>query len=169
MAAKVHRAMSMLNSKVSRGVSALVSNWPGLGHMTWLQKNAKINIWHFSSLLWEVAPVKKERGWKWRYTGQQALLQEGRTAECESQKLPKWCLSEVTCRLKEGGTGRTRGLSLLCLFFFFFYYSFVHTRLGSFLPPAPTPSLTTHSTPSLSPQPPQYPAETILPLFLILL
>jgi hypothetical protein len=27
----------------------------------------------------------------------------------------------------------------------------VHTRLGSFLPPAPTPSLTTHSAPSLSP------------------
>jgi hypothetical protein len=43
----------------------------------------------------------------------------------------------------------------------------VHTRLGSFLPPAPTPSLTTHSTPSRSP--PQYPAETILPLSLILL
>jgi hypothetical protein len=31
----------------------------------------------------------------------------------------------------------------------------VHTRLGSFLPPAPTPSLTTHSAPSLSPPPPQ--------------
>jgi hypothetical protein len=25
-------------------------------------------------------------------------------------------------------------------FSFFFYYSYVHTRLGSFLPPAPTPS-----------------------------
>jgi hypothetical protein len=35
----------------------------------------------------------------------------------------------------------------------FFYYSYVHTRLGSFLPPAPTPSLTTHSAPSLSPHP----------------
>jgi hypothetical protein len=45
----------------------------------------------------------------------------------------------------------------------------VHPRLGSFLPPAPTPSLTTHSTPSLSVPPPQYPAETILPLSLILL
>jgi hypothetical protein len=55
------------------------------------------------------------------------------------------------------------------LYFFKFYYSYVHTRLGSFLPPAPTPSLTTHSTPSLSPPPSQYPAETILPLFLILL
>jgi hypothetical protein len=37
-------------------------------------------------------------------------------------------------------------------FSFFFYYSYVHTRLGSFLPPAPTPSLTTHSVPSLSPR-----------------
>jgi hypothetical protein len=36
--------------------------------------------------------------------------------------------------------------------------------LGSFLPPAPTPSLTTHSVPSLSPLPPQDPAEIILPL-----
>jgi hypothetical protein len=52
-------------------------------------------------------------------------------------------------------------------FSFFFYYSYVHTRLSSVLPPAPTPSLTTHSAPSLST--PQYPAETILPLFLILL
>jgi hypothetical protein len=50
---------------------------------------------------------------------------------------------------------------------FFFYYLYMHTRLGSFLPPAPTPSLTTHSAPPLPP--PQYPAETILPLFLILL
>jgi hypothetical protein len=33
-------------------------------------------------------------------------------------------------------------------FYLFIYYSYVHTRLGSFLPPAPTPSLTTHSTPS---------------------
>jgi hypothetical protein len=59
-------------------------------------------------------------------------------------------------------------LSRNAIVFFFFYYSYVHTRLGSFLPPAPTPSLTTHSAPS-SPPPPQYPAETILPLFLILL
>jgi hypothetical protein len=63
------------------------------------------------------------------------------------------------------------GLSCILFFFsfYFFYYSYVHTRLGSFLPPAPTPSHTTHSAPSLSPTPPQYPAETILPLFLILL
>jgi hypothetical protein len=53
--------------------------------------------------------------------------------------------------------------------FFYYYYSYVHTRLGSFLSPAPAPSLTTHSAPSLFPLPPQYPAETILPLFLILL
>jgi hypothetical protein len=45
----------------------------------------------------------------------------------------------------------------------------VHTILGSFLPPAPTPSLTTHSALSFSPKPPRYPAETILPLSLILL
>jgi hypothetical protein len=57
----------------------------------------------------------------------------------------------------------------LFLFFFIFYYSYVHTRLGTFLPLAPTPSLTTHSTTSLSLLPPKYPAETILPLFLILL
>jgi hypothetical protein len=43
-----------------------------------------------------------------------------------------------------------------CFFFsFFFYYSYVHTRLGSFLPPAPTPSLTiyllTHSQQSVLP------------------
>jgi hypothetical protein len=36
-----------------------------------------------------------------------------------------------------------------------FFYSYVHTRLGSFLLPAPTPSLPTHSAPSLSPPPPQ--------------
>jgi hypothetical protein len=34
--------------------------------------------------------------------------------------------------------------------FLLFYYSYVHTMLGSFLPHAPTPSLTTHSAPSLS-------------------
>jgi hypothetical protein len=41
--------------------------------------------------------------------------------------------------------------------------------LASFLSPAPTFSLTTHSAPSLSPTAPPYPAETILPLSLILL
>jgi hypothetical protein len=46
-------------------------------------------------------------------------------------------------------------LPLRVFFFLFllFYYSYVHTKLGSFLPPAPTPSLTTHSAPSLSPPP----------------
>jgi hypothetical protein len=41
--------------------------------------------------------------------------------------------------------------------------------LGRFSTPTPTSSLTTHSTPSLAPPPSQYPAETILPLSLILL
>jgi hypothetical protein len=41
------------------------------------------------------------------------------------------------------------------LFSFFFYYSYVPTRIGSFLPTAPTPSLTTHSVPSLSPPTPK--------------
>jgi hypothetical protein len=34
----------------------------------------------------------------------------------------------------------------------FFFYSYVHTMLGSFLPPPPTPSLPTHP-PSLPPTP----------------
>jgi hypothetical protein len=43
-------------------------------------------------------------------------------------------------------------------------------HLGHFSPPAPTPSLTTQSAPSLSrPLSPQYPTETILLLSLILL
>jgi hypothetical protein len=58
-----------------------------------------------------------------------------------------------------------------CGSFFFFHFSFIIHMciqgLVHFSPPAPTPSLTTHSTPSRSP--PQYPAETILPLSLILL
>jgi hypothetical protein len=62
------------------------------------------------------------------------------------------------------------GFILLFIYLFLkFYYSYVHTRLGSFLPPAPTSSLTTYSAPSLSLLPLQYPAEIILPLFLILL
>jgi hypothetical protein len=60
-------------------------------------------------------------------------------------------------------------LFVIYLFICLFYYSYVHTRLWSFLPPDPTPSLTTHPTPSLSPPPPEYPEETILPLSLILL
>jgi hypothetical protein len=40
---------------------------------------------------------------------------------------------------------------------FFFNYSYVHTILGSFLPPAPIPSLTTHHTSSLSPLTPSIP------------
>jgi hypothetical protein len=46
---------------------------------------------------------------------------------------------------------------LLASFFLLFYYSYVHTTLGSFLHPAPTPSLTTHSVPSLSPPTPSIP------------
>jgi hypothetical protein len=35
--------------------------------------------------------------------------------------------------------------SLFFFKFLFFYYSYVHTMFGSFLPPAPTPSLTTQN------------------------
>jgi energy-converting hydrogenase Eha subunit F len=59
----------------------------------------------------------------------------------------------------DSGKDQVEGINvpfLLLLLLLFFYYSYVHTRLGSFLPPAPTPSLTTHSAPSLSPH--QYPA-----------
>jgi hypothetical protein len=41
--------------------------------------------------------------------------------------------------------------------FIYLYYSYVHTMLGSFLPPAATPSLTTYPAPSLSPPPPPLP------------
>jgi hypothetical protein len=51
---------------------------------------------------------------------------------------------------------------LSSLFFKLFYYSYMHTMLGTFLRPTSTISLTTHSAPSI-------PAETILPLSLILL
>jgi hypothetical protein len=34
--------------------------------------------------------------------------------------------------------------SIIFYLFLLFYYSYVHTRLGSFLPPAPTPSLSPH-------------------------
>jgi hypothetical protein len=58
---------------------------------------------------------------------------------------------------------------LCCIFSFFFisesylfnflfiYCSYVHTMIGSFLPPAPTPSLRTRPTPSLSPPTPSLP------------
>jgi hypothetical protein len=32
-------------------------------------------------------------------------------------------------------------------FLFFFFYSYVHTMFGSFLPPSPAPSLTSHPLP----------------------
>jgi hypothetical protein len=52
-----------------------------------------------------------------------------------------------------------------CFFSFFllFYYSYVHTRLGSFLPPGPPPSLTTHSAPFLS-LPPSIPSRNYFAL-----
>jgi hypothetical protein len=50
---------------------------------------------------------------------------------------------------------------LFYFFSFFFYYSYVHTRLGSFLPPAPTRSLTTHFTP---PTPPPIPSRNYFAL-----
>jgi hypothetical protein len=61
-------------------------------------------------------------------------------------------------------TGCPHGFCFVCLFIFFIIH-----MLGSFLPPAPTP-LPYHSFHPLPlPPPPQYPAETILPSFLILL
>jgi hypothetical protein len=69
----------------------------------------------------------------------------------------------------------TLSTSLLSFIFFLIFLKFLllficaYTRLGSFHPPCPH-SLPYHpSAPSLSPPPPQYPAETILPLSLILL
>jgi hypothetical protein len=46
----------------------------------------------------------------------------------------------------------------------FFYYSYMHTRLGSFLPTAPTPSLTTHSALSLFPPTPSIPGRNYFAL-----
>jgi hypothetical protein len=37
--------------------------------------------------------------------------------------------------------------------YLFIYYSYVHTMLGSFLPPAPTPTHKTHTAPSLTTDP----------------
>jgi hypothetical protein len=55
-------------------------------------------------------------------------------------------------------------------FFQFLFYSYVHTMLGSFLPPSPPPPLPSqHPAPSSPPLLPCYSAETILPLSLILL
>jgi hypothetical protein len=54
--------------------------------------------------------------------------------------LPKVKLLEMDERNRTGGL---LSLSVLCPFFH--YYSYVHTRLGSFLPPAPTHSLSTRN------------------------
>jgi hypothetical protein len=59
---------------------------------------------------------------------------------------------ELTSKLAQEGDDILCALRKASLLFFF-YYSYVHTRLGSFLHPAPTQSLTTHSAPSLSPHP----------------
>jgi hypothetical protein len=54
-------------------------------------------------------------------------------------------------------------------FFFFIVLLFIYAyKAWVISPPCPHHALTTHSTLSLSPSPPQYPAETILPLSLIL-
>jgi hypothetical protein len=75
-------------------------------------------------------------------------------ARAESGKASFWQPpTAVLLRPPQGPKVPRRNVSVflkLC-YSFFFFYSYVHTRLGSFLPPAPTPSLTTHSTPSLSP------------------
>jgi hypothetical protein len=61
--------------------------------------------------------------------------------------------------MKEKTGSQGRGLALReqigegISFFILFYYSHVHTRLGSFLLPAHTPSLTTHSAPPSPPTP----------------
>jgi hypothetical protein len=54
---------------------------------------------------------------------------------------------------------------LFIYLFIYLFYSYLHTMFGSFLPSSLTPSLTL----PLSPLPPGYLAETILPLSLILL
>jgi hypothetical protein len=76
----------------------------------------------------------------------------------------------MTYLLVMGGikSPHTSVLGSICDFLNCFIIHMCIQGLCHFSPPATTPSLTTHSTPSLSPPPPQYPAETILPLFLIL-
>jgi hypothetical protein len=55
------------------------------------------------------------------------------------------------------------------LFFFLILLFICAYKAWVISPPCPQPLPYHHSAPSLSPPPPQYPAETILPLFLILL
>jgi hypothetical protein len=119
--------------------------------------------WAFSPLLWSFPPTATFTSFPtldcWVCAGAPAFSGPAClfTAHMGSGSSPLFC-------------GVCLPQPLFFLFYFIlFYYSYVHTKLGSFLPPACTPSLTTHSAPSLSPPPPQYPAETILPLFLILL
>jgi hypothetical protein len=57
-------------------------------------------------------------------------------------------------------------LALAVKFIFYLFYFIIHNkiRLGSFLPPAPTPSLTTHSAPSLCPLIPSIPCRNYFAL-----
>jgi hypothetical protein len=60
-----------------------------------------------------------------------------------------------------------RDVIFVCLFvfkFLLFCYSYVHTMLLSFLPPALNPSFTTHSSPSLSPHTPSIPGRNYFAL-----
>jgi hypothetical protein len=71
--------------------------------------------------------------------------------------------------LKDGYTSSSDSVPLFLLlvvvfFFYCLYYSYVHTMLGSFLPPASTPSLTTHSAPFLSPPTPSIPGRNYFAL-----
>jgi tellurite resistance protein TehA-like permease len=75
--------------------------------------------------------------------------------------------------LPDSKTGKEKKIffPILGIFIYLFYF-IIHMciqGLGHFFPLSPPPPLPTHSAPSLSSLPPQYPAETILPLFLILL
>jgi hypothetical protein len=91
---------------------------------------------------------------------------------------PFWCSDPLRVKEQNLNLGvcisiaslHVRLFSFLFFFkWFFFYYSYVHTILGSFLHPAPTPSLTNLPASFFFPSPPHYLAETILPLSLILL
>jgi hypothetical protein len=61
------------------------------------------------------------------------------------------CSNSSQCESVPEAVSHQHILPMKFFFSFFFYYSYVHTRLGSFLPPAPTPSLTTHSPPNTLP------------------
>jgi hypothetical protein len=62
------------------------------------------------------------------------------------------------------GMGKEPKISFTTFFFFYFLYLYVHTMIGSLLPSFPHPLPFPH--PSLSPPPPSFQAETVLPLSL---